>query len=486
MTMKSFVLKARKAEDLSQQMDIKIQPPDSIYIMGICGTAMASLAVHLQQEGFSVSGSDQHIYPPMSFALQKAGIPVAAYNTNNIKNSIKLLIVGNVISRNHPEILASQKLKIPCLSFPEFLQQTVLGKTKNIVITGTHGKSTCSALMAHVGEAAGQNPGFFIGALPNNFNSSFRSTGSPFFVIEGDEYDSAFFAKKPKFFYYNPFSAFLTGIEFDHGDIYNSLEEITDLFCEFVQLLSKEGRLIACIHNRQLEKVVKYSRSPVITYGMDRGDWTIKNRRVEKSQQVFDVCYQQETYPCSFPLLGEHNALNALGVFVLSYQLGWPVEKIQQGFKTFRGLRRRLEFKGYFQGAKIYEDFAHHPTAVQAGLTALKERYPERRLIALFEPRSFTTRLSVFQKDYVPAFDRADLIFIAPAYDSSKISKEKRFSPQQLAQELERRGKTAFYYARFDDLEKAFVRELNETDVAVFMSSGAFGGLLQKVEAKFS
>ena len=483
--MESFSLKARASENLEQWIHLKIQAPDFIYFMGICGTAMASLAVYLKQEGFKVFGSDQNVYPPMSLILKQAGIPISVYNKSNIKNFIKLLIVGNVINQKHPEMLAAKKLGIPCLSFPEFLGQTLLSRTKNIVITGTHGKSTCTALMSHVGETAGQNPGFFVGAVPNDFSVSFRSKDSPWFVVEGDEYDSSFFSKKPKFFYYNPFAVLLTGIEFDHGDIYSSLSEITDLFCEFVQKISQSGRLVVCIQNQQLEKVIKRSKVPVITYGLNKGDFRIKNRETKNNRQFFDICYKRVSYPCSIPLFGEHNALNALGVFALSQELGWPVNEVLQGLKTFKGIQRRMELKGEYQGSKIYEDFAHHPTAIRASLSALKEKHPDEKLIAVFEPRSFTSRLNVFQKDYVKAFEKADLIFIAKAYDSSKISKEKRFSVKQLVRNLKQKGKTACCYDRFSTLEFDLFKEFVPGNVLVFMSSGAFGGLLQKMEQNF-
>ena len=482
--MKSFCLKARASENLEQWVHLKIQAPDPIYFMGICGTAMASLAIYLKQEGFKVFGSDQNVYPPMSFILKQAGISVSMYNKSHIKGFIKLLIVGNVISRTHPEILAAQKLKIPYLSFPEFLEQTLLSQTKNIVIAGTHGKSTSAALMSHVGETAGQNPSFFVGAVPNDFSVSFRSKDSPWFVLEGDEYDSSFFSKHPKFFYYKAFAVLLTGIEFDHADIYNSLSEITDLFCEFVQKIPQAGCLVVCVQNKQLEKVIKSSKAPVITYGTDRGDFRIKNRVIKNNKQFFDICYKKKSYPCFIPLLGEYNALNALGVFALSQYLGWPVNKILQGLKTFKGVQRRLEFKGKLQGAEIYEDFAHHPTAIRASLSALREKYLDKRLIALFEPRSFTSRLNVFQEDYIKAFEKADLIFIAKAYNSSKISKEKQFSPKQLVQDLKQKGKKAFCYDNLSALEFDLFQELVPGDLALFMSSGAFGGLLQKIEQK--
>lgn len=480
--MKSFTLRARTGKDFNQFENLKIQTPDSVYFMGICGTAMASLAVYLKQEGFMVYGSDENIYPPMSETLKQAGVPVLTYNEKNINSSVKFVVVGNVISRSHKEIKAVQNLGIPCLSLPEFLGQTLLNQTKNIVVAGTHGKSTSTALMSHVGEVAGNNPGFFIGAVPENFSSSFRSTDSSWFVIEGDEYDSGFFAKEPKFFYYSPFAVLLTGVEFDHGDIYNSLDEITDLFCEFVKKIPKTGYLVACLHNKQLEKIIKYSKAPVITYGINKGDYMIKNRSVQNDSQQFDIHYGGRSVFCSIPLFGEHNALNALGVFALSHKLGWPVEKILQGLKTFKGIKRRLQFKGKFKEAKVYEDFAHHPTAVKACLSALKERHPDKRLLALFEPRSFTSRLNVFQESYAKAFVKADFVFVMKAYDTSKIPEDRRFSSEKLVQDLQQEGKQAFCYNNFEDMKKSFVKELDQNDVAVFMSSGAFGGILQNIE----
>ncbi len=484
--MKSLILKARTAQNLNQFTSLKIQPPDAIYFMGICGAAMAGFAVYLKQQGFKVFGSDQNIYPPMSEILKQAKIPVFNYDENNIKNVIKLVVVGNVISKNHKEMKAVQNLGIPCISLPELFQQTVLSQTKNIVITGTHGKSTSTALMSYVGQCVKEKPGYFIGAIAKNFNSSFSANKSSWFVIEGDEYDTCFFAKYPKFFYYNPFAVLLTSIEFDHGDIYNNLDEITDSFCKLVRRIPKESFLVACAHNKQLDKVIKYSQAFVVTYGIDEGDYTIKNRRIRNNEQVFDIHYKQEMLTCSIPLFGEHNALNALGVFALSHTLGWPVEKILYGLKTFKGVKRRLEFKGQWKEAEVYEDFAHHPTAVEACLSALKEKKPDKRLIALFEPRSYTSRTNVFQKSYIGAFMKADIIFIAKPYDTSKIPGEKRFSSRKLVMDLKQEGKQAYYYNNFEDMENSLLKTINKSDAVMFMSSGNFGGLLQKLENEFN
>ena len=480
--MKAFVLQARTGSAFEERKTLSLQPPNAIYIMGVCGTAMASLAIYLKGEGFRVFGSDQNIYPPMSKVLERAGISVFPYQEDNIKSFFKLILIGNVISRDHKEIKIIQQLGIPCLSFPEFLEQTLISQTKNIVIAGTHGKSTGTALMSHVGEQCGKRPGFFVGAIPKNFHSSFRSAHSPYFVIEGDEYDSSFFAKRPKFMYYKAFAVLLTSLEFDHGDIYNNVEEITEWFCELAQKVPGEGCFAVCVQNQTLEKVRKASKAPVITYGTDRGDYQIKNRCLQKEGQSFDICYKSEIYPCFIPLFGEYNALNALGVFALSQHLAWPVEKILKALKTFQGLKRRLELRGLLRGGMVYEDFAHHPSSVQASLSALKEKYPEKKLIALMEPNSFTSRLNVFQKDYIASFKKADLVFVAKARNFSKIPKEKRFSSEKLVQDLKQQGKPAFCYEHFEDMKKNFIEQMDSQAVAVFMSSGNFGGLLESIE----
>ena len=463
---------------------INIQNPSKIYFMGICGTAMASLAVHLKNQGYFISGSDQNIYPPMSVVLKKAQIPVFHYTADNISSDIDLIVVGNVISSSHEEIQKAKQLNIPVISFPEFLQQSLLkAPKKNIIITGTHGKSTCSALMAWTAKQAYQATDFFVGALSKNISSSLQISDSDYCVVEGDEYDSSFFAKKAKFLFYNPHYALLTGIEFDHGDIYKDLDQIKDSFCQFVRLLPKSGFLVACVENSSVAQVCQHSLAPVLTYGIQKGDFKILNRTCKDHQQTFEIfCPDQSLVKVSLNLLGEHNALNATGVFILARQLGWPEDKILSAFKSFKGLKRRLDFQFDFQGAKIFEDFAHHPTEVKAGLLALKERYPHQRLLALFEPRSFTSRLNHFQKDYVKAFRPADLIFIAKPYDSSKIPPHKRLNVEQLVKDLKPSGKKASTFENFEDMEKALKKELKNQDIAVLMSSGSFGGLLQKLK----
>ena len=591
--MKSISLKTRSLKSLCLEKEIKLSSGDSIYFMGICGTAMASLAVYLKQEGFMISGSDKNIYPPMSLVLKKVSIPVFEYKEDNIQKGIKLIVVGNVISSSHIEIQKAKELDIPILSLPEFLQQSLLSHTKNIVIVGTHGKSTTTTLMAHICEQLGQNPGFFMGAFPNDFKSSFRASSLPinlvqdkpftqsshsqqvassessleekalnennktqqvassessleekvlnennktqqvassessldvynsnsqpahsrkgFFVIEGDEYDTSFFAKRAKFFYYNPFYVILTGVEFDHADIYTDLEDIQKSFSKFLSYIPEEGALVACIETQQVKQLLKNCKAPILTYGINKGDYQIKKRSIEenisekdlnklqkieedisgknlsntknikekhlegslnKFQKIEVLGPDKKSYQLLTPLLGWHNALNCLGVFILAKHFQWDEALMLKAFKNFKGLKRRLELRFEYKGVPIFEDFAHHPTAIQASLSALKESYPEKRLIAIFEPRSFTARSDLFQKEYVSSFKEAELVFIAQPYQNPKS--EKQLSVKKLVEDLKKEGKTAVCYDSSEQLEKEFKKQIKKGDLAVFMSSGAF------------
>ena len=495
--MKTLFLKVRSLISFKLEKSITLQAGDSIYFMGVCGTAMASLAVYLKKQGFVVSGSDENIYPPMSLVLQKEAVPVFKYSSDNIQNFIKLIVVGNVIGSSHIEIQRAKTLNIPVLSLPEFLQQSFLSYSKNIVAAGTHGKSTVTALMAHTAEETGQSPGFFIAGFPYNFDSSFRvsSKPNPYFVIEGDEYDTSFFAKRAKFFYYNPSYVILTGIEFDHGDIYKDLEDIQKSFSKFLAEIPSQGALAACIENPSVKKSLPFCKAPVLTYGINQGDFQIKSRKIihnsqtkglkevsKKIQEIEVMGPNKKTYKISTSLLGWHNALNVLGVFILSLHLNWKEDQVLKAIKNFKGLKKRLEFRFKYKGAFLFEDFAHHPTAIQAGLSALREAYHEKRLIALFEPRSFTARSDFFQKEYIASFKQADLIFIARPYQSRK--KEQQLCVQTLIKDLKKKGKKAFYYENFEQLEEEFKKQIKKEDIAVFMSSGAFGSLLEKLQAQ--
>ena len=477
--LESFSLKARDPQTLKKEVEVRLSVPDPIYFMGICGTAMTPLASFFKKLGFQVSGSDSHIYPPMSEILKDSKIPVSNYSKKNIKKSFKFVVVGNVIGKGHEEMKEVYKLGLPILSFPETLEQTVLKEKKNLVVAGTHGKSTSSSLLTHVFTELGLDPGFFIGAKAKNLDSSFKDTNKEYFILEGDEYDTAFFAKKPKFSFYSPYSCLITSIEFDHGDIYKDLEEIKKLFLSLVK--DSKNFTLACGEDKNILNLFKDLKK-VTFYGFDpKFPFYIKNREVLDQGQKFDIVFKDQAFTCFLPLLGKHNALNALGVFALSFKLGLDPKLIIKAFSSFKGLKKRLEFKGEYKGARIYEDFAHHPTEIEAGIEALKEKESKGRLLALFEPRSYTARLNLFQKDYVKAFKKADLVFIAPIYDKKRISREKRLDVEELTDSLKKEKKKAFYFEDFKHLEEKIKEQMKKGDQVVFMSSGDFKGLIKKI-----
>ena len=481
--MSLFKLRARVSISSLEFHDISIKEKDSIYFMGICGTAMASFAVYLKKEGFIVSGSDQNIYPPMSSLLEQEDIPVSTFNKSNLSSKIKLVIVGNVIQKINQEVQALEELKIPYISLPEFLEQTILKDTKNIVVAGTHGKSTTTSLMTQVSQFIHKESGFFIAALSQNFKTSFHVTNKEWFIIEGDEYDTSFFEKVPKFFYYNPFALILTGIEFDHGDIYKDLKEVISVFKKLIQKMSSDNYLIACFENDTVRELSSFSKAQVISYGINQGDYQFKNRKILKDKQVFDIYYKgQKIETCYLSLFGEHNALNALAVIALSHKLKWPLKQVLEALSQFKGLERRLEKIGEYNQVLLYEDFAHHPTAVKATLSALKEKFPDKRLIALFEPRSFTSRLNIFQKHYSESFDKADVAIISKPFNVSKIEKSKRLSSESLVKDLREKGQTAFYGESIEFIKERLLSLIQKNDVIIVMSNGSFGGLLNQIK----
>ncbi len=481
--MSVFKLKVRVSISSPKFCDLEMKQKDSIYFMGICGTAMASFAVYLKTMGFLVSGSDANVYPPMSSLLEQKDISIFTYNKNNLSKKIKLVIVGNVIQKINEEIQVLEELQIPYISLPEFLEQTLLKDTKNIVIAGTHGKSTTTSLMTQISQWTHKEAGFFIAALSSNFQTSFHVTNKEWFIIEGDEYDTAFFAKRAKFFYYNPFALILTNVEFDHGDIYKNFEEVKTTFKNLIQKMSSDNYLVACFEDETVRALASFSKAQVISYGMNKGDYQIKNRQILKNQQVFDIHYKgQKIETCSLNLFGEHNALNALATIALSHTLKWPLKKVVEALNHFKGLERRLQKIGEYNKILLYEDFAHHPTAVKASLSALKEKFPNKRLVVLFEPRSFTSRLNVFQKNYSEAFYKADVVIISKPFDTSRIEKNKRFSAKSLVKDLKEKEKIAFYGESIGSIKKQLFSLIRSNDVIVVMSNGFFGGILKQIK----
>lgn len=454
-----------------------------VHLMGICGTAMGSLAGILKSMGYQVSGSDQSVYPPMSTQLTNLGIKLQeGYRAENLHPRPDMVIVGNVISKNNPEAQALLSSDIPYTSLPKAMGEFVIDKRQSIVMAGTHGKTTTTSMMAWVAETCGLKPGFLIGGVPENFSHSFRKPDGDWFVIEGDEYDTAFFDKVPKFVHYRPKHVILTSIEFDHADIYADLDAVKSAFRTLVQLIPKDGTLVACVDDKNVRELLPLAQCKVVTYGIQSGDFQAVERATLMNRSHFAVQRGgKKIADIALKMFGEHNTQNALAVYALGVTLKWPEHQILQGLASFGGVKRRQQFLGEPGGVAVIEDFAHHPTAVRMTIDSIRERYPDRRVLAVFEPRSATSRRKIFQRDYVEAFRRADASFIAEAFDQTKIDEEQRFSSGQLVDDLNSQGANAHLGKDVDQLVKQIHSTAHKGDVVLIMSNGGFGGIYQKL-----
>ena len=472
-----------------QLTEVNLNSKDTIHFIGVAGTAMSGLASVLKNKGFNVQGSDQGVYPPMSDQLKEMGIPLMeGYKAQRINSSVQLVIIGNSITSKNEEAQAVLKLNIPYMSLPELIQTTLIKDRQSMVVSGTHGKSTTSSLLAFVTESCKKDPSFLIGAIPNNFNQSFKRTSSSWFIIEGDEYDTAFFDKRPKFIHYQPFSVILTSIEYDHVDIYDSLEKVKNSFEMLIRSLPQDGFLVINAEDKNIESILNHSSTKnIITYGVTRGMYCLENRLThsDKGYQTFTIsCPNKEKIDIQLSLFGLHNAMNALGVFALCHQLGWSTKDILKGIAGFKGVRRRSQILKETSNAILIEDFAHHPTAVRSTISSLKERYKDREVIAVFEPRSASSRRNVFQKAYAQEFAKAHQVYVAPPYKESEIPKDERFSSENLVKELKVRGIKAYLYSDTKKMAQSIVQSIKKPSVIVVMSNGPFNGIHKEI-AKF-
>ena len=447
---------------------------------------MASLAGILKHEGYIVTGSDQNVYPPMSRSLEELSIPVLEeYRAENLHPAPDLVIVGNVITKLNPEAAELSRLGIPYLSLPQALRAFAMAGKKSIVICGTHGKTTTTALISWVLENAGLDPSFMVGGIPRNFGKSFKLGKGPYFVIEGDEYDTAFFDKGPKFLHYSPWVTVLTGIEFDHADIYRDLEHVRQSFQKLILLIPPDGLLIANHDDPIVMAEVKLARCPVITYSLESdGDWKASDITI---QEDFTFLRARSRDGAAFGiktlLYGRHNVSNLLSTLPLSGFLNLEDKDLLKGLETFQGVKRRQEIKGEAKGILVLDDFAHHPTAVRETIQAVKEKYRHRRLVAAFEPRSNSSRRNVFQEQYASSFDRADLIMIPEPPMKEKIPVEERFSSVGLVEDLNRKGLRAFYFPDTALLLEEILGRSRAGDVILFMSNGSFDNLPDRMLA---
>lgn len=441
---------------------------------------MASLAGLLKDQGHVISGSDQNVYPPMSTQLEKIGIALTeGYRAENLNHSPDLVIVGNVISKTNPEAAALLEKKIAYTSLPKALGEYLIAGRESIVISGTHGKTTTTSLMAFIADQVpGVNPGYMVGGIPLNYGVSFRGPKGNWFVIEGDEYDTAFFDKVPKFVHYKPKHVILTSIEFDHADIYKDLDHVKSAFRKLIELIPADGTLVYWAEDPHIGEMLPLCKGRVISYGAGKGDYRFDDRESIAGRNQFVVVKNGERYvEIAMKLFGLHNTLNGLAVFAMAEALKWPLDRVLQGFANFQGVKRRQEVLGEWNGVVLMEDFAHHPTAVRLTIDCVRERYPDRRVLAVFEPRSATSRRKVFQKDYVDALKRADVAFVAQAFDQSKIDADLRFSTDELVADVARAGGRAVTAADTAGLASAILGEARSGDVVLVMSNGGFDGI---------
>jgi UDP-N-acetylmuramate: L-alanyl-gamma-D-glutamyl-meso-diaminopimelate ligase len=465
----------------------RVPPPPwirHVHLMGICGTGMASLAGILKHQGYSVTGSDQNVYPPMSLYLESLSIPILqGYRSSNLHPPPDLVIVGNVITKLNPEAVELSRLGIAYISMPQALQAFAMKGKKSIVVAGTHGKTTTTALASWVLEEAGLDPGFLVGGIPLNFDSGFRLGQGAHFVIEGDEYDTAFFDKGPKFLHYSPWVVILTSIEFDHADIYRDLDHVRESFRKLLRLIPQEGCLIANHDDPLIVTESKEAACPVIFYSLQEGSaWWVRKMNIQHQDTHLEICRdQRKVMDVTTPLYGKHNVSNLLSVVALGDFLKIEPSDLQRALKTFRGVKRRQEIKGERKGILVLDDFAHHPTAVRETIQAVREKYSGRRLIAAFEPRSNSSRRKTFQLDYVSSFDMADLIMIPEPPLMDKIQPDERFSSRKLVDDLRKRGLQAFYFAGPESLLTELLRTGREGDVVLMMSNGSFDNLAEKL-----
>jgi UDP-N-acetylmuramate: L-alanyl-gamma-D-glutamyl-meso-diaminopimelate ligase len=458
------------------------EAPQKFHFLGICGTAMGSVAAALQERGFRVTGSDDNVYPPMSIFLEKRGIALKeGYCAENIPADADVVVIGNVMKRGNPEVEAVLSRKLLYLSLPETLKNYFLRGRHNLVVTGTHGKTTTTALLAWIMEKAGRKPGYLVGGLPKNLGQGARLNDSKYFVIEGDEYDSAFFDKRSKFMHSLPELLIINNIEFDHADIFDNLDEIKLSFRRLLNIVPQNGMVLLNGDDPNCVEVAKDCLAQMIEVGFSKNcaqrirdvAYSAKGSKFKLGEEIFEI-----------PLIGEFNVRNAAMAAMAARFYDVPKTKIDNAFKSFSGIARRQEIRGEVRGVKVIDDFAHHPTAIAHTLQALRHRYRGHRLWAVFEPRSNTTRRAVFQQQLPDALNLADGVFIAQVAKLEQIPKEDRLNPEAVVDAISEAGHPAFYEQNADAIVDRIVPMLQPKDVVAIFSNGGFDNIHEKLLAR--
>jgi len=448
---------------------------------------MASLAGILQKMGYRVTGSDQNVYPPMSTQLQELGIQILeGYRAENLQPRPDAVIIGNVITRANPEAQECLTSGIAYSSLAETLGAIAIADRDSYVIAGTHGKTTTTSIMAWVQEQLGMNPGFLVGGIPLNFSRSFQEPIGKTFVIEGDEYDTAFFDKVPKFNHYKPRFVILTSIEFDHVDIYKDLSSVAQAFRGLVERIPSDGALIYKKGDKNIDGILSYCRAKAVSYGIEalsdeKPDYEARNIRFDEEGFHYSVVFGEKVLvEISSTLFGNMNVLNTLSVVTMAHLRGWDLVQVAQAIRSFKGVKRRQEILGEPRGVLVIEDFAHHPTAVDFTLQAVRQRFLNRKIWAVFEPRSATSRRKVFQNEYQQAFSQADEVIISEPFDKNKLG-EDALSVTELVTAMNAKGLRARGFDNVEKIISTINTEASSGDIVVIMSNGAFGGIYNKL-----
>jgi len=441
---------------------------------------MGSLAAMLKSQGYRVSGSDDHVYPPMSTFLESQGITIfQGFKPEHLSSRPDLVIIGNAMSRGNPEVETVLNEKIPYTSMAAALKEFFLLGKNTIVVAGTHGKTTTSSLTAWLLEFGGFDPGFLIGGIPRNFNQGFKVGASNLFVVEGDEYDTAFFDKAAKFFHYLPEVAIINNIEFDHADIYDNFDVYKLAFRRLINLVPGNGLLLANAADPVVAEMIPFSFAPVQTFGVnDNAFWRAENIHFSPEQTTFDIIRNNAPFASvSMPLTGYHNISNALAAIGAAHFYGLPTDKIIQGLPLFQNILKRLEVKAVINDISIYDDFAHHPTKVKSTIHGLRCRYPEKKIWAVYEPRTATAKNKIMEDQYAAAFDEADVTILAPLHLPEKVKQEKRLSISSLIEKIQRRNHEAHYLPSVPEIVDYLAGHARPGDHILIMSNGAFGNI---------
>jgi len=458
------------------------EAPRHFHFLGICGTAMGSVAAAMSERGFTVTGSDENIYPPMSTFLEKRKIALSSgYRAENIPANADVVVIGNAIKRGNPEAEAVLNRKLFYLSLPEVLKNYFLRGRHNLVVTGTHGKTTTTTLLTWIMDFAKHQPSYMIGGIPRNFGQGARFNESKFFVIEGDEYDTAFFDKRSKFIHYLPELLVVNNVEFDHADIFPDLDAIRTSFRRLVNIVPQNGMIVLNGDDKNCVEVTRDSLAPMVEVGFSK-NCAQRIRDVSYSAKKSRFVLRDEEF--EVPMFGEFNVRNAAMAISAAKFYGVSAETIRAALPKFEGVARRQEIRGEVRGVKVIDDFGHHPTAIAQTLTALRHRYPKHRLWAIFEPRSNTTRRAVFQHELPKALKIADGVFISQVARLEQIPEAERLNPEAVVKEIKQSGRSAFYEENANAIVERIVPLLKKNDIVTVFSNGGFDGIHEKLLSK--